>query len=300
MHSLITLYKECHVTISRKFSDVALVFSRLLALLSCVPLAAQDEQEKLIEKAKKYDLDTWRRKIAECNDKLYKNLTDQESGWQLLTGYDFLTVGSCDITTRQYPFFESFLEHFVLKDIKEMEDEHEDEMKESDNLWYLEFKKSWTLKPEWWSRNHDIVLIQLALKHGDDWKAYRKELTGEKASDFMMRLSVRPQPPDDDGTFSVGTDLDDESVERFRKTSTLFIPGQNLRMSRDFAGMKMDSLLSGAEEVTDTLKPFLEFQHWCRHESNILHRLKYGATLFVPKSLIFWITFARNILCSDT
>ena len=189
MHSLITLYKECHVTISRKFSDVALVFSRLLALLSCVPLAAQDEQEKLIEKAKKYDLDTWRRKIAECNDKLYKNLTDQESGWQLLTGYDFLTVGSCDITTRQYPFFESFLEHFVLKDIKEMEDEHEDEMKESDNLWYLEFKKSWTLKPEWWSRNHDIVLIQLALKHGDDWKAYRKELTGEKASDFMMRLT---------------------------------------------------------------------------------------------------------------
>ncbi len=62
----------------------------------------------------------WQSKIEECNEKLFKTLADQESGWQLLTGYDFLTVGSCDITTRQYPFFESFLKHFVLQDIEDM------------------------------------------------------------------------------------------------------------------------------------------------------------------------------------
>ena len=61
-------------------------------------------------------------------------------------------------------------------------------LKESDTLWYSAFKQSWVNTPDWWDKDHDIVLLQLALKHADKWSGYTKELTGDKASDFMMRL----------------------------------------------------------------------------------------------------------------
>ena len=295
-----------------------------------------DEQTELIQRAKKHDLDWWKEKIMDCNGKLFQNLSDTESGWQLLTGYDILRVGSLDITTRQYPYFESFLNCFVLEEIKEDADEdfkvwyifqhlfcfcpfqnslHSDHvlwivvfhryryaLKESDTLWYSAFKQSWVNTPDWWDKDHDIVLLQLALKHADKWSEYTKELTGDKASDFMMRLR------DTDPELQKHLDLSDDetSSDHLKTNSSLFVPGHNLRKSSDYSNFNMDSITGtnpndvhpntkaqqSEEEVKDVLRPYLEFQHWMSHEANILHRLKYVTTklmqnlIEVKKSLV--------------
>eukprot|EP01084_Bolivina_argentea_P155922 271699_1 len=186
------------------------------------------QQKENIRIAKEYNMETWRELIEIANKRLQDNLNNIETGWQLLTEYDIHKIESMEISIPQYPFFESFLKHFLLDTIEKEKEkvQHDLTTRATDQNWYPLFRQSWTITPEWWVPNHDIILMELALKHGDKWHRYGRELTGDNASNYMMRLQA-----------------DDEEDQD--------------------------------QEGHDSMRPYLEFQHWCRQKSNILHRLKY-------------------------
>eukprot|EP01083_Nonionella_stella_P232728 820646_1 len=74
-------------------------------------------QRKQIEIAQKYDKQKWKQLIERTNMRLQENLNNIETGWQL-TDYDINSkIDSMEISTTQYPFFESFLQHFLLNTI---------------------------------------------------------------------------------------------------------------------------------------------------------------------------------------
>ena len=206
----------------------------------------QNRQSKLIKIAQQYDLEKWKKIIKITNERLQNNLNNTRSGWQLLTDYDIHTVDSISIEAKENPFFESFMNHFVLKDIAKELKKSKEQLQYTENTWYPLFEQSWIIVPEWWSSNHDIVLIELALKYGDNWYNYGQELTGERASDYMMRLRAS-------GDNSLGT----------------YVPGHSLHFS------EKDMFNKNGKTTKDELRPYLEFQHWLRQKSNILHRLKY-------------------------
>eukprot|EP01083_Nonionella_stella_P194258 716567_1 len=130
--------------------------------------------------------------------------------------------------------------------------QHDLNARTTDQNWYPLFRQSWIITPEWWVPNHDIVLMELALKHGDKWHRYGRELTGENATNYMRRLRA--------------SDGDEEEQKG------LYVPGHSLRMSSSNLHLNVGEQ---DQEVQDSMRPYLEFQHWCRQKSNILHRLKY-------------------------
>eukprot|EP01083_Nonionella_stella_P059654 156069_1 len=76
------------------------------------------QQKKNIRIAKEYNMETWRELIEISNKRLQDNLNNIETGWQLLTEYDIHKMESMEISLPQYPFFESFLKHFLLNTIE--------------------------------------------------------------------------------------------------------------------------------------------------------------------------------------
>ncbi len=56
---------------------------------------------------------------------------------------------------------------------------------------YSQFKKAWIGTPQWWSKKHDLILLELALKHNINHEEYIQELKGEKSFSFRMRLKDR-------------------------------------------------------------------------------------------------------------
>eukprot|EP01084_Bolivina_argentea_P155923 271700_1 len=218
------------------------------------------QQKENIRIAKEYNMETWRELIEIANKRLQDNLNNIETGWQLLTEYDIHKIESMEISIPQYPFFESFLKHFLLDTIEKEKEkvQHDLTTRATDQNWYPLFRQSWTITPEWWVPNHDIILMELALKHGDKWHRYGRELTGDNASNYMMRLRA----PDDD---------EEEQKGHRLRPSGMYVPGHSLRVSISNPNLKVDE----QEEVQDSMRPYLEFQHWCRQKSNILHRLKY-------------------------
>eukprot|EP01083_Nonionella_stella_P249772 863305_1 len=188
----------------------------------------EKKQKKIMEIAEEYDMATWKELIQITNTRLQTHLNDRKKGWQLLTEYDIHKMESMEISIQQYPFFESFLKHFLLDPIEQEKEQVQNDVKTRapDQTWYPMFRQSWTLAPEWWVQDHDIILMELALKHGDKWHRYGRELAQDNASNYMMRLQA-----------------DDEEDQD--------------------------------QEGHDSMRPYLEFQYWCRQKSNILHRLKY-------------------------
>eukprot|EP01083_Nonionella_stella_P144107 449285_1 len=76
------------------------------------------QQKENIRIAKEYNMETWRELIEIANKRLQDNLNNIETGWQLLTEYDIHKIESMEISIPQYPFFESFLKHFLLDTIE--------------------------------------------------------------------------------------------------------------------------------------------------------------------------------------
>eukprot|EP01083_Nonionella_stella_P198547 728862_1 len=110
--------------------------------------------------------------------------------------------------------------------------------------------------PEWWMPNHDIVLMELALKHGDKWHRYGKELTGDNVSNYMMRLLAQNIEEEHQG---------------------IYVPGHYSFIAPDYNESEED------HEVQDTQRPYFKFQHWCGQKSHILHRLKYITNTIMHK-----------------
>eukprot|EP01083_Nonionella_stella_P126303 382238_1 len=79
----------------------------------------EKKQKKIMEIAEEYDMATWKELIQITNTRLQTHLNDRKKGWQLLTEYDIHKMESMEISIQQYPFFESFLKHFLLDPIEQ-------------------------------------------------------------------------------------------------------------------------------------------------------------------------------------
>ena len=78
----------------------------------------------------------------------------------------------------------------VLNDEAGVQHRYEN-MKRDDTGWTRVFIKLWTHTPDWYTRDHDAVLLQLAMMHNLDTDEYVNELNGEKTSVFQAILRLK-------------------------------------------------------------------------------------------------------------
>ena len=143
-------------------------------------------QQQMVKEAKSLDKKYWKEKIKKINKELQKNLKSKKSGWQFLSHYKLKDNNTIEITITQYPLFEKFCRYFLYEDIKKDRQKINNDLNADD--WYSEFKRSWISVPVWWTKHHDLILLELALKHNMDHEQYIEELKGDKAFYFRQRL----------------------------------------------------------------------------------------------------------------
>ena len=57
-----------------------------------------------------------------------------------------------------------------------------------DHKWYRAFLESWRTVPEWYTYDHDILLLELVLRNGLDCNKLLDDLEGDKMVEYKLRL----------------------------------------------------------------------------------------------------------------
>eukprot|EP01083_Nonionella_stella_P040725 110414_1 len=123
------------------------------------------------------------------------------------------------------------------------------------NTYYTAFKQSWKRVPMWWFYEHDILLLELALKFNWDRQQYKAELTHPAKKQYYQELLTKKDHP-------VG--MNDDHEDEF-KAYSVFDGGR-------FTYHDYDEY---SDDEAEEYVGYREFQVWCENWRNIQHRLRY-------------------------
>ena len=168
----------------------------------------------------------WKKIVEESNKKLHSQLKESHRD-SLLELTEESVVKLTDDQKRTASSLFSAILNFERKQ-QEDEDTFTSEENTDDELrYYVAFKNSWTKVPEWWSPEHDVLLLELAVRFDWNVKLINKELTDPSKKLYYQQLLRKKSNNEEDDKYDCcsesdkeeeSDDIKDAEIEETKKT----------------------------------------------------------------------------------
>ena len=153
----------------------------------------------------------WNQHIKRINTKLAKKMKRkyfEQYKFQLFDEYTHQNIKCLDINRFMLPLFEQFVMFFFVEfdrdRFERLETDRIDHgdfkiLNNDDRRYYKLFLESWRTVPgkrgavDWYTYPHDILLLELVLRHGVDCEKILEDLEGENQYRYKIRLLCNEQ-----------------------------------------------------------------------------------------------------------
>ena len=117
------------------------------------------------------------------------------------------TIKSLDIKPFVLPMFQSVISQlFKEPDKRYLKDIQGQAVRGNDKRWYRFFLSDWRAVPEWYTYDHDVLLMELVLRNGANTERILKDLKAEKRrASYMKRLKSQRSNTWDDPYYTFKT-----------------------------------------------------------------------------------------------
>eukprot|EP01084_Bolivina_argentea_P057969 105871_1 len=143
----------------------------------------------------------WKNELKETNKKLKAKL--EKSDQYGLFDENIQSLETLDIDRYELPIFREFVQFFFVKSDKEqynlIADQNSHYLGGEDHSWYNAFIESWRSVPSWYTYDHDVLLLELVLRHGLDCNKILQDLDDrENATQYEIRLNCKKRKTQND------------------------------------------------------------------------------------------------------
>ena len=134
----------------------------------------------------------WPQKIQKMNYKLQRKYIDGNNYG--LFDESIANINSLNIDRFQIPIFKQFVSFFF---VNTDQDKHQKIIQSTttingtDRVWYRDFLENWRETPSWYTYDHDVLLLELALRNGLNIDEIIKDLSGDKIMEYKIRFGCQ-------------------------------------------------------------------------------------------------------------
>eukprot|EP01084_Bolivina_argentea_P057953 105838_1 len=149
-----------------------------------------EDEDQMLEDIHKYIKNgklNWSETIQNVNNEFQQQFMDKTKDQQLEN------VKSIDITKFKLPLFAKFVFKLFIESDKKMYERNKDHFTGVKDSFYRIWIDDFRDVPDWFTYQHDVLLLELVMRNGMNIDLIIDDLTGDKSVEYKIRLGVDKQ-----------------------------------------------------------------------------------------------------------